>query len=128
MNMKTQKNLLRLAIVIFLLIMTDTIWAQAGHMHRATRRRTAVVVSSATHAHDQEAAAAQQAAAQPAPTAAPAATSTDKLPIGTISQALPGNCVTLTGGDTKFYQCGSNYYREAYQGTTLVYITTDPPK
>lgn len=124
--MKTNHNFIKLAAIIFLLMITDSIWAQAGHMHRATRRRTAVVVSSATHAHDQEAAAAQQAAAQPA--AAPASARSDKLPIGTISQTLPANCVTLSGGDTKFYQCGSNYYREAYQGTTLVYITTDPPK
>jgi len=126
--MKTNHNFIKLAAIIFLLMITDSIWAQAGHMHRATRRRTAVVVSSATHAHDQEAAAAQQAAAQPAPAPAPAPAPTDKLPIGTISQTLPANCVTIPSGDAKFYQCGSNYYREAYQGTTLVYITTDPPK
>lgn len=135
--MKTYFNInfriIGIATAILLFMSTDIIQAQAGHMHRATRRRTAVVVSSATHSKDQQAAAAQQAQAPapttaPAPTPAPAPTSVERLPLGTVVQQLPGGCVTLPAGDVEYYQCGANYYRVAYQDKNLVYVTTDPPK
>lgn len=50
------------AAAVVALLIPEVVDAQAGRMHRATRRRTAVVVSSATHARDQQAMAAQQAA------------------------------------------------------------------
>ena len=128
-NMKTFFNannrVIGIATFFLFFMITDYIQAQAGHMHRATRRRTAVVVSSATHSKDQQAAAAQQAQT-PAP--APVATSVARLPLGTIVTSLPGNCVSLSAGDTAYYQCGADYYRVAYQNNNLVYVTTDPPK
>ena len=54
----------QLAITTAALVLTPAVAeAQAGRMHRATRRRTAVVV----HTHDQQQAAAQQQQAPPPP-------------------------------------------------------------
>ena len=51
-----------MAATIVVLLIPEVVLAQAGRMHRATRRRTAVVVHSATKAKDQQAMAAQQQA------------------------------------------------------------------
>jgi len=130
------------ALFLVLLFIPELIVAQTAagvtHMHRATRRRTAVVVSSATHAQDQQAqAAAQQQApppqeAAPAPAPAPATTpppaSTQaKLPIGTVATKLPEGCVSKPINGMQYYQCGANYYLAAYQEGTLVYVTAEPP-
>lgn len=67
------KNILKIAAaasVLALMLVPDVTYAQAGHMHRATRRRTAVVVGSTVKAEDaaktsqsqQQTAAAQQQA------------------------------------------------------------------
>ena len=136
--MKTYKILkLRFSGIVTLLVLlfaSEAIEAQvpAAHMHRATRRRTAVVVSSATHAKDQQAASAAaaqtpppaQAAPAPAPTPAPQTA----LPIGTVVTVLPAGCVTLDINNVKYYQSGSNYYMAAYQGNTMVYVTSNPPQ
>lgn len=123
-------------LLIILLFLPEIVEAQAGRMHRATRRRTAVVVSSATHANDQQQA--QAAAAQPAPATAPApapapvattpppASTQALLPIGTVVTALPSGCVSTPIGGIQYYQCGANYYQAAYQQGTLIYITAKP--
>ena len=127
---------------IILLFVVDVAEAQysaeaVAHSHRATRRRTAVVVSSATHAKDEQAAAAQTEAAQaPATEPAPAQTTPAPqpasagaaLPIGTVVTALPGGCEPTPVDNVQYYHCGADYYRTAYQGNNLVYVTTDPPK
>jgi len=63
------------AAAVVALLIPEVVYAQAGRMHRATRRRTAVVVSSATHARDAAAVSAttsaqQSTAAQQSATAA----------------------------------------------------------
>lgn len=116
-------------------------------MRRRTARRTAIVVSSAessqTQQAKQEAAAAdqradaaekeaaaskaeadaakQQAAATPPPPAAA------PLPIGTVVTALPEGCTATTSEGVEYYKCGSDYYRAAFQGSQLVYVTAAPP-
>ena len=64
--MKTHKKpvlvVAGIAATVVVMLIPEVVDAQAGRMHRATRRRTAVVVSSATHARDQQAMSAQQAA------------------------------------------------------------------
>ena len=146
--MKTYFTQLRYSLgIAFLLVvffMPELIEAQTAagvtHMHRATRRRTAVVVSSATHAQDQQAQAAaqqqapppQEAAPAPAPAPAPASTpppaSTQaKLAIGTVVTALPSGCVSKPINGVQYYQCGANYYLAAYQEGALVYVTAEPP-
>jgi len=123
-------------LLIMLLFLPEIVEAQAGRMHRATRRRTAVVVSSATHANDQQQA--QAATAQPAPAAAPApapaattpppASTQALLPIGTVVTSLPSGCVSKPIGGIQYYECGANYYQAAYQEGNLIYITANPPQ
>lgn len=55
---------------------------------------------------------------------APATSGT--LPIGTVVAALPAGCSTMTMSGVEYYKCGPDYYRTAYQGTNLVYVTAQP--
>jgi hypothetical protein len=99
-------------------------------VRRRTRRRTAVVVGSAaaarTVATQQQAAAAQQPAAPAAPTAPPPAASGKPLPLGTVVSALPAGCVSTPVGGVEYYYCSGNFYRAAFQGNNLVYVTAKP--
>ena len=160
---------LKIAVVasaLVAMLIPDVAYGQAGRMHRATRRRTAVVVGSTVHAKDsaaanqqvsaaqqetvaaqqtaaaaqqnaaaanqeaaaakqdaanakQEAAAAKQQAAVPPPAGQP-------LPLGAIVPNLPAGCVSTAAGGQEYYHCGSNYYRAAFQGNNLVYVTAQP--
>jgi hypothetical protein len=121
------------------MIIPEVLDAQAGGRHRRTRRRTAVVVHSATKAQDQQAAADQQqpaadqeqaaadqeqAAAPPAPAPAPG----EPLPVGAVVPTLPDGCTATPVDNVQYYSCGGNWYRAAYQENNLVYVTTDPPQ
>ena len=153
---------IRIAVVataLALMLIPDVVRAQAGHMHRATRRRTAVVVGSAasasgaaqasqaqqqtaaaqqqtvaaqqqTVAAQQQAAAAQQQAAAAEKDAAAArqalAVAQGVLPLGTVVRTLPANCPSETVAGVEHYHCGGNYYRAAFEGNNLVYVTTQP--
>ncbi|MCU0976976.1 MAG: hypothetical protein MUC71_11800 [Steroidobacteraceae bacterium] len=57
---------------------------------------------------------------------APAPATSGALPIGTVVPALPGGCSQLTMSGVEYYKCGPDYYRTAYQGTNLVYVTAQP--
>ena len=146
---------IRIAVVataLALMLIPDVAHAQAGHMHRATRRRTAVVVGSAasaagaaqaSQAQQQTAAAQQQAAASQQQTVAAqqqaAAAQQDAaaarqalavaqgvLPLGTVVRTLPAGCAAETVAGVEHYHCGGNYYRAAFEGNNLVYVTTQP--
>ena len=124
-------------------------------VRRRTARRTAVVVGSAaaaeTAAAQQEAAAAnqradaaeqeaaaaqaeaetakQQAAASEAEAEAAkqqAAAASGALPIGAVVTALPAGCNTTTINGVEYYYNGVNYYRAAFQGDQLIYVTAQP--
>lgn len=133
-----RKNLVGIIGVIALLFISDIAEAQYGTAHRATRRRTAVVVASATHAKDEQAAAEQQAAADQAAAdqkaadqaeaAKQSAPQGDHLPYGTIVTKLPEGCEAVVVSEVQYYQCGNDYYRVAYQENNIVYVTTEPPK
>lgn len=138
------KKILKMAVVataLGVMIIPEVIYAQAGHMHRATRRRTAVVVGSTTKAAgsaqasqaQQETAAAKQQAATAEQEAAAAKKQTaavtaaaGPLPLGTVVPTLPEGCGSTTVGGVQYYQCGGNYYRSAFQGNNLVYVTAQP--
>lgn len=92
-------------------------------VRRRTRRRTAVVVGSAASA---QTAAAQQQAAASAPPAPQPARAGKQLPLGTVVSALPGGCVATPVGGVEYYYCSGNFYRAAFQGNTLVYVTAQP--
>jgi glucose/arabinose dehydrogenase len=119
----------------------------AGVARRTTRRTVAVVAAadsgeasaqaataqqqaataqqqSAT-AQQQSATAAQQSATaqQQVATAAPAG---QALPLGTVVTALPSGCAPVASGGVEYQKCGSNYYRTAFQGSNLVYVTAQP--
>ena len=145
-----------LATILILILFCDFIEAQSDaqimHMHRATRRRTAIVVSSVTHEKDQEAYEQQQKqeqqqkasdttkstrttqSQQPTTTTSttpppPTTQATgEALAIGTVVTSLPEGCTSSSVDNVAYYHCGSNWYRSAFQGNNLVYVTTDPPK
>jgi hypothetical protein len=55
-----------------------------------------------------------------------AAASGKSLPLGTVVSALPPGCTPSTVGGVNYYYCGGNFYQAMYQGSTLVYVTTQP--
>ena len=104
------------AALLLLVVVPDVMEAQYGTgIRRRTRRRTAVVVGTSVHAADEAAAAKQQAT----PATTPA--------VGTVVPALPSGCAAKTVGGTEYHQCGSTWYRAAFEGDKLVYVTTAPP-
>ena len=96
-------------------------------VRRRTRRRsvavgyTAGAAAASASASQQQAAPAQQQAAAPPP-----ASAGQPLPLGTVVSALPGGCVSTAIGGVEYYECGANYYRSAFQGNNLVYVTAQP--
>jgi hypothetical protein len=104
---------------------------------RRTAFRTAAWTGAATAAaastaavSQQQAAQQQAAAATPAPPPAapppPAVASAQPLPIGTIVQSLPAGCVSTPVGGVHYFYCGGNFYRAAFSGSNLVYVTAKP--
>jgi len=95
-----------------------------GVRRRAVRR--GVVIGSSMAASG--AAAQQQAAPAPQQQAAPEPqqSAPGLLPMGKIVSTLPAGCKTLQVSGQEYYHCGVNYYRSAFQGNKLVYVTTQP--
>ena len=133
----TALSLLLIADVDFLMMQLVPDADAVYGTRRRTRRRTAVVVSAASkesaESTSQQSTAPQQpaeaqpqpAAATPAPAPPPAGTG-KALPMGTVVTSLPGGCTAKEVGGTEYYACGANYYRAAFQGDKLVYVTTKP--
>lgn len=88
----------------------------------AAQQQAAIEREKAAAAQQQAAIAQQQAAAAQQPAVAPGR----PLPLGTVVSALPGGCVSTPSGGVNYYYCGGNFYQAAYQGSTLVYVTTKP--
>jgi len=117
-------------VLIFLLdsMLAPEAQAVAG-VRRRTAVRTAVVVESANSAQQAQT---QPQAAAPPPSqaqpqaAAPPPSGEGALPLGKVVNALPAGCTTTTSGGTEYYHCGANYYRTAFQGSQLVYVTAQP--
>lgn len=145
-----------IALTIVLFLFQDFADAQYG-TRRRERRRTAIVVSSATHEKDEQEYQQQQQQQQTqstqnqqqtkdgqttsttsttttttttSTTPPPSTTKTadGQLAIGTVSSTLPDGCEPTAVDNVEYYHCGANWYRTAYQGNNLVYVTTDPPK
>ena len=89
----------------------------------AAQQQAAVEKEKATAAQQQAAAAQQQAAAAQQQAATPAS---GKLPVGTVVSTLPPGCTKKVVGDVEYRVCGENFYRAAFQGSTLVYVTAQP--
>lgn len=101
--------------------------ASASSTSTAQQQSATAQQQSAT-AQQQSATAQQQAAtAQQQTTAAPTpSTPGATLPMGTIVHTLPANCPAKAIGGVEYYFCGGNYYRTAFQGSNLVYVTANP--
>jgi hypothetical protein len=49
-----------------------------------------------------------------------------QLPLGTVVSALPARCTSTPVGGVDYFYCGGNFYRAAFQGNSLVYVTAQP--
>jgi hypothetical protein len=97
--------------------------AAAAQQDAAAAQQQAAIEREKTAAAQQQAALAQQQAAL---AQHPAVAPGRPLPLGTVVSALPGGCVSTPSGGVNYYYCGGNFYQAAYQGSTLVYVTTKP--
>jgi hypothetical protein len=96
----------------------------AGVARRTTRRVVAVEASAATAA---AASASAAAAAQPESPPPPAAAPAGPVAIGTVVPSLPPGCVATAIGGVEYYNCAPGvYYRSAFQGNNLVYVSAKP--
>jgi hypothetical protein len=101
---------------------------------RRTAFRTAAWTGAAaeeTAAADQQAAVArQQASAAEAasyvPPSPPPAAAGKPLPLGTVVSSLPAGCTSTPVGGVDYFYCGGNFYRAAFHGSQLVYVTAKP--
>jgi hypothetical protein len=91
-----------------------------GAVVGASVAATDVAVVGATNA------AASQPAAAPAPAAPAPAADGKPLPLGTVVNSLPAGCTSTPVGGVDYYYCGGNFYKAAFQGNNLVYVTTKP--
>jgi len=99
--------------------------AIAGVRRRSFRR--GVVIGSAASASSAQASTAAPTQQQAAPAQPqPAPTQPGALPIGTVVSTLPAGCAPMTIGNVEYQHCGVDYYRSAFQGNNLVYVTSQP--
>jgi hypothetical protein len=110
----------------------------AGVARRSAYRTVAATSTAAATQSSAQAATAQQQAATAQQQAAvvqqpqvaapqPAATAPGQaLPLGTVVATLPAGCTQTTSGGVQYSKCGANYYRAAFQGNNLVYVTAQP--
>lgn len=137
--MKTIFKTITLAIALGVMLMADIPLIAIKLVPEAqaifgVRRRTAVIAysagaaagQSATASSQQQAAAAQQqdaAAKQQTASAQPSS----GAPIGHVVEVLPQGCVAVTVGDSEYQKCGDSFYRAAFMGNKLVYVTVEKP-
>jgi hypothetical protein len=88
----------------------------------ATAQQQAVAQQQAATAQQQQAVAKQQAEV-----AQQQAQAAGVVPVGTVAAALPAGCVATPKEGVEYYQCGPNYYRAAFQGNNLVYVSVARP-
>ena len=99
--------------------------AIAGVRRRSFRR--GVVIGSAASASATQASTAVPTQQQAAPAQPqPAPTQPGALPIGTVVSTLPAGCAPMAIGSVEYQHCGVDYYRAAFQGNNLVYVTSQP--
>lgn len=108
--------------------------AVLGVRRRALRRGVIIGEAAATSnanataatTAQQQSATAQQQSATAQQTAPPPSPSGTTLPLGTVVHTLPPDCPAKAINGVEYYYCGGNYYRTAFQGNNLVYVTANP--
>jgi hypothetical protein len=53
--------------------------------------------------------------------------SSGSVPMGTIVSDLPGNCEKVVVDNISCPHCGGDYYRAAFKGSSLVFVTVEAP-
>ncbi len=126
------------AIVVFMLDMeSKPTWQPQGFQliseahavygrQRRTRRRGVAVGYAAGSASGAAAASAASSTTQAAPAQPATAPESGAQPIGTVVSTLPAGCSPVDVGGTEYQKCGPDYYRAAFQGNNLVYVTSQP--
>jgi nucleoid-associated protein YgaU len=104
--------------------------ASAAQQQAAAAQQQAAATQQQAAATQQQAAAAQHQAAAatpppPPPPPAPAAAE-QHLPLGTVVHSLPAGCISTPVGGKDYFYCGGNFYRAAFEGNNLVYVTSQP--
>lgn len=98
-----------------------TPFSYAGVARRTTRR---VVYAESAAAATTAAAASTAAASYSASTPSAGGGS---VPIGTVVHNLPSGCAPTTIDGVRYYNCAPGvYYRAAFQGDNLVYVSAQP--
>ena len=108
---------------------TTTAVAATSAAAASTAAATSTAAQQQAVAQQQAATAQQQAAVaqQQAAVAQQQAQAAGSPPIGTVVQALPAGCAGVAKGGVEYYRCGTVYYRAAFQGNNLVYVTVAQP-
>ena len=104
-------------------------WSSAAAANSAAAAQSAAAQQQAAAAQQQAAAAQRQAEASTSVPATPpsaAAAAGQPLPLGSVVNSLPAGCVSTPVGGIDYFYCGGNFYRAAFQGNNLVYMTTKP--
>lgn len=104
---------------------TETAAAASTQQATAQQQAATAQQQSATAAQ-QSATAQQQSATAQQQAAAAAPTSGQALPTGTVVSTLPAGCTPMAKDGIEYQKCGPNYYRTAFQGNNLVYVTAQP--
>jgi hypothetical protein len=100
----------------------------AAQQQAAIAQQKAATAQQQSATAQQQAATAQQQSATAQQQAAAAAAGGKPLPLGTVVATLPPRCTPTAVGGVEYYHCGADFYRAAFQGNTLVYVTTAQPK
>jgi hypothetical protein len=99
----------------------------AGVARRTTRRVVATEAAVATTTAATATAAAAASAPKPAAPPPAAAPAVSAVPIGTVVQALPAGCSSVAVGGVNYSDCGGVFYKAAFQGNSLVYVSVEKP-
>jgi nucleoid-associated protein YgaU len=92
----------------------------------AAQQQAAAAQKQAAEAEKQLAAEKEKTAAAQAQAAPTPVASGKPLPLGTVVAALPAGCTATPVDGVNYYYCGGNFYKAAYEGSTLKYVTTKP--
>lgn len=87
----------------------------AQQQQAVAKQQAATAQQQATVAQQQAAVAQQQAQAAGVPA------------IGTVVSALPAGCTAVASGGIEYQKCGGAFYRTAFQGANLVYVSVAQP-
>jgi hypothetical protein len=104
----------------------------AGVARRTTRRAVTTTAVVATSTAVAVAATAPKTttvvvASPPPPSTTVVVTSPPTVPIGTIVQVLPAGCTSIVVNGVNYSNCGSVYYKTAFQGNNVIYVVVEKP-